>query len=129
MASSRRDNRRFVEDDDRGSLRRVDRGERSERSDRRRDEMEPDDRDRIRGDPPRENKKPRGDLAEPADSSGLNKYFINGKGIHREVLQREICRFLGPEATSKPDMFKVCVYSHFRVASINHVAGCRGFYD
>lgn len=37
----------------------------------------------------------------------LNEYFIKGTGIQREVLQKEICRFLGPEATSRPGKYKV----------------------
>jgi hypothetical protein len=87
------------EDDDRGA-RRGDRGDRRNT----RDDIEQDDR--IRGDPPRESKKAR--AGEATDPTDLNKFFINGKGINREVLQKELCRFLGPEATSKPDMYKVC---------------------
>ena len=83
-----------------------DRGPRRDRSDRgsTREEFEPEDR--IRGDPPRERKKAR--AAESSDPTELNQFFIDGKGIHREVLQKELCRFLGPEATSKPDTYKVC---------------------
>jgi len=32
----------------------------------------------------------------------LNEYFVEGEGIHREVLQMEICRYLGAEATCRP---------------------------
>jgi hypothetical protein len=32
----------------------------------------------------------------------LNEYWIDGEGILREVLQSEICRFLGAEATCRP---------------------------
>ena len=90
LEKARRDNRRFVEDDDRGSLRRVDRGEHSDRrwdemepedrmrgdpprDDRRRDEMEPEDR--PCGDPPRESKTLRGGLVEPADYVSLKLFF------------------------------------------------------
>ena len=41
--------------------------------------------------------------------SDLNEFFVDGKGIHREVLQKEICRFLGPEAYSKPHTYQVCL--------------------
>ena len=41
-----------------------------------------------------------------SDDTNLNLYFINGRGIHREVLLQETCRMLGPEATIKPD---VCI--------------------
>ncbi len=95
-----RDHQPRFDDEDRGP-RRVDRGDRRST----RDEIEPEDR--PRGDPPREPKKARaGELTN--STTDLNQFFIKGKGINREVLQKEICRFLGPEATSKPDTFKVC---------------------
>ena len=37
----------------------------------------------------------------------LNDFFVDGKGIHREVLQREICKYLGPEAYSRPSNYNV----------------------
>ncbi len=40
----------------------------------------------------------------------LNEFFVDGAGIHREVMQREICKFLGPEAYSKPHSYNVCRY-------------------
>lgn len=53
----------------------------------------------VRDDPPpRESKKAKG--------AGLNEYFIDGEGVQREVLQKEICRFLGPEAYSRPYSMK-----------------------
>ncbi|KAL2054484.1 hypothetical protein ABVK25_005232 [Lepraria finkii] len=30
---------------------------------------------------------------------------LGGDGIHREVLQREICKYLGPEASSRPSLY------------------------
>ena len=39
--------------------------------------------------------------------TSLNHYFVLGKGIHREVMSREITRFLGPDATSKPMTYEV----------------------
>lgn len=33
---------------------------------------------------------------------GRNNRFIDGEGIHREVIQREICKLLGPEASFRP---------------------------
>ena len=38
----------------------------------------------------------------------LNEYFLDGEGIDRQVLQSSICRFLGPEATSRPYEHQVC---------------------
>ncbi|MCJ1431581.1 hypothetical protein MMC27_000935 [Xylographa pallens] len=32
----------------------------------------------------------------------LNEYFVDGDGISREVLQMDICKYLGLEATSRP---------------------------
>ena len=37
----------------------------------------------------------------------LNDYWIDGEGIHRAVLQTEICRFLGAEATCRPGDYNV----------------------
>lgn len=37
----------------------------------------------------------------------LNDYFIDGEGINREVLQIEICKYLGAEATSRPGDYNV----------------------
>ena len=37
----------------------------------------------------------------------LNEYWIDGEGITREVLQTEICRFLGAEATCRPGDYNV----------------------
>ena len=38
----------------------------------------------------------------------LDEFFLDGDGIDRQVLQSSICRFLGPEATSKPHEYEVC---------------------
>ena len=32
----------------------------------------------------------------------LDEFWLDGEGIDRQVLQSSICRFLGPEATSRP---------------------------
>ena len=77
--------------------------------DRDRGERRGDDRDnypkRTRGDgyPPKE------PAREPARAapSRLNEYFIEGDGISREVLQIDICKHLGPEATSRPATYNV----------------------
>ena len=37
----------------------------------------------------------------------LEEFFVDGGGIHREVMQREICKLLGPEAYSKPHIHNV----------------------
>ena len=36
-----------------------------------------------------------------------NQFFVDGEGIHREVMQREICKYLGPDALSKPGDYNV----------------------
>lgn len=77
--------------------------------DRDRDDRRDRDRERRRGDerdPRREPIRER----EPARPSrgggeGLNEFFIDGEGIHREVMQREICKYLGPEAFSRPGAY------------------------
>lgn len=58
-----------------------------------------DDRPSIRDDPPAPSRGGRGET--------LNDFFMDGKGIHREVLQREICKYLGPEAFSRPYNYNV----------------------
>ena len=37
----------------------------------------------------------------------LNEFFVDGHGIHREVMQTEICKDLGPEAYSRPSTYNV----------------------
>lgn len=37
----------------------------------------------------------------------LNLYFLDGSRIHREVLEKEIRSFLGPEARSRPLVYRV----------------------
>lgn len=39
--------------------------------------------------------------------TGLNEFFVSGEGIHRDVMQREICKYLGPEAYSRPATYNV----------------------
>ena len=55
-----------------------------------------------------------------SDQSILNDYFIKGDGIHREILQREICKYLGPQAYSRPHVYnvrhhisKICAFTDF----------------
>ena len=47
---------------------------------------------------------PRGERRMPIP---LNEYFVDGEGIHREVMQTEICKYLGAEATSRPTEYNV----------------------
>lgn len=56
------------------------------------------DRDPSRGEPSR---------APKGGRPSLNEFFVDGQGIHREVLQREICKYLGPEAHSRPSIYNV----------------------
>ena len=41
--------------------------------------------------------------------SKRNRFFINGDGIRREVLQREITTFLGPELHSRRSTYNVSI--------------------
>lgn len=77
---------------------------------------EPDDRDR-RGKKTREERDPTRDRDRerggPSSRSGrgggggLNEYWIDGEHINREVLQKQICKMLGPEAFSRPSVYNV----------------------
>lgn len=82
-----------------------------DRGDRRGDERDNyarRNRDAIRPEPAREPAR-----AAPAR---LNEYFIEGDGISREVLQIDICKHLGPEATSRPATYNVrhCILTVIR---------------
>ena len=83
----------------------------------RRDDGDRDDysSSRKRGDadrypPPRDSRDPPRENASRLKPN-LNEYFIEGQGISREVLQIDICKYLGPEATCKPGIY------HVRIAS------------
>ena len=39
--------------------------------------------------------------------SSLNQYFVNGAGIHRQVLYNKVQKYLGPGATSRPVVHNV----------------------
>lgn len=49
------------------------------------------------------------DTAAPAQAARpqLNEYFLDHSEIHRDVLQRKICHYLGPEAYSRPATYNV----------------------
>ncbi|MCJ1468585.1 hypothetical protein MMC07_007214 [Pseudocyphellaria aurata] len=73
------------------------------RGDRREpDRREPDRREPDRREPDRREPDRRGDRGR---ESGLNEFFVDGEGIHRDVMQREICKYLGPEAYSRPGTY------------------------
>lgn len=61
-----------------------------------------DDRRREPREPVRER-----DLPAPSSRAALNEFFVDGEGIHREVMQRELCKFLGPDALSRPGNYNV----------------------
>ena len=107
-----RDYRPYDDDDD--SDDRMDRIGRREPREPRRERERPIGR----GDPPREVKKPK---------AKLNNFFVNGEGIHRDVLQREICRFLGYEAVSNPTTYNVSANAHSQVLSLIHMQGVDGY--
>ncbi|KAL9030809.1 MAG: hypothetical protein Q9196_001106 [Gyalolechia fulgens] len=47
----------------------------------------------------------RGDFAPPTRGAPMNEFFVDGEGIHREVMQREICKYLGQDALSRPGTY------------------------
>ena len=54
----------------------------------------------------------RGDLTYFESQTGfrdskLNQFFVKGEGISREVLQKEIRRYLGPGAYAAPSVYNV----------------------
>lgn len=60
-----------------------------------------------------------------------NEYFISGDGISREVIQADICRYLGNDALVRPGNHNVRVFSTlicslsprtFQLTNINRVA-------
>ncbi|KAI4258420.1 MAG: hypothetical protein L6R42_005114, partial [Xanthoria sp. 1 TBL-2021] len=42
----------------------------------------------------------------PTSRASLKEFFVNGDGIHREVMQRELCNFLGPDALARPGVYE-----------------------
>ncbi|KAL8804254.1 MAG: hypothetical protein Q9200_005903 [Gallowayella weberi] len=55
-------------------------------------------------------REPREPVREPSftpapKGAALNEFFVDGEGIHREVMQRELCKFLGPDALSRPGSY------------------------
>lgn len=90
---------------DRGAGRDWDRSERDDRPRRDREPRDPNrDRERDRAE------RDRGERDRDVPR-GLNEYFVEGEGIHREVMQREICKYLGPEALSRPHVYNVGRYT------------------
>ena len=49
----------------------------------------------------------RGDRGYRQSRANLNEYWVDGKGIHPDVIHREIARYLGPEAFAKSATRKV----------------------
>lgn len=89
-------------DRERGAGREWERSERDDRPRREREPREPNrDRDRERE---RDYDRPDRDIPR---GGGLNEFFVDGEGIHREVMQREICKWLGAEAYSRPGTYNV----------------------
>ena len=59
----------------------------------------------------------------------LGEYFLSGEGIDRQVLQSSICRFLGPEATSRPYEHEVYVIYGFHDNILMTPLGRAGIQD
>lgn len=47
------------------------------------------------------------EFASSTRGAPLNEFFVDGDGIHREVMQREICKYLGQDALSRPGTYNV----------------------
>ena len=81
--------------------------ERERERDRDRDRDQVRDRERDRpGRADRDRREASGRDRAPRDQA-LNEFFVDGEGIHRDVMQREICKYLGPEAYSRPGVYNV----------------------
>jgi len=78
----------------------------SSHRDRDRGSRREDDRDTYPRKSAYPSKEPTRETARAAPAR-LNEYFIEGDGISREVLQIDICKHLGPEATSRPATYNV----------------------
>lgn len=67
-------------------------------------EREVDDYRRREREPPRERER---EYVPSSRGAPLNEFFVDGEGIHREVMQREICKYLGQDALSRPGTYNV----------------------
>ena len=47
-------------------------------------------------------------VSRPSAKRDLYNFWLTGKGIHSDVLQREICSYLGPDAFWEPATYNVC---------------------
>lgn len=63
-----------------------------------------DDRRKEPREPVRERER---DFVSSTRGASLNEFFVDGEGIHREVMQRELCKYLGPDALSRPGTYNV----------------------
>ena len=105
-----------------------DRGDRDAERDRDRDRQRArGERERGERDRPEEDPRHRREPQTRGSRPGLNSYWIDGRGINREVLQREICKYLGNDATSKPGDFNVRAVSALFVYALMKL--CREFQD
>ena len=51
----------------------------------------------------------RGDRGHKQSRANLNEYWVDGQGIHPDVIHREIARYLGPEAFAKSATRRVII--------------------
>lgn len=91
------------------------RGDERDREPRRRpaDRIEREETRPSRDDPRAARDDPRGDPRGAREEArgpripGLGEYFLPGDGIDRQVLQVELCKFLGSEAIARPGEYNV----------------------
>ncbi|KAI4104079.1 MAG: hypothetical protein L6R37_003485 [Teloschistes peruensis] len=50
-------------------------------------------------------REPHRDFPSSTRGAPLNEFFVDGDGIHREVMQRELCKYLGSDALSRPGTY------------------------
>ncbi|KAL9009245.1 MAG: hypothetical protein Q9173_005709 [Seirophora scorigena] len=60
-----------------------------------------DDRRRETREPIREREREYTSASSVARGAALNEFFVDGEGINREVLQKELCKYLGADALSR----------------------------
>lgn len=84
---------------DRGSGRERER-ERDRFDDRRRETREP-------GREPGREREREYSSSTSTRGAALNEFFVDGDGINREVLQRELCKYLGADALCRPGTYNV----------------------
>lgn len=86
---------------------------------RERDRERYDDRRRETREPIREREREYTSASSVARGAALNEFFVDGEGINREVLQKELCKYLGADALSRVGTYNVRPF-RWRLSSWMH---------